>query len=267
MSEKKVALILSQLSESIAPGDEINLWPKLQARVQAANPLHKGEPSMKPYSAPSTRLRSAAWTLAAFLVVAAVFLSTAQGRAWAQSVLVFFTRAESDALPVQPWQQAPVATSAAPDPADINNAVFSVEDIERRVGYDVLAPTDLPDSLTFAGANIQESKKITYLFYRYIETNALVLRQEPFQQTDDCELCGWVGASAAIQTVQIGGASGEYVEGTWNLTDDGPVWMADPYLKTLRWQAGGMAFELLYMGPPDSLTQAQMIAIAASLKP
>ena len=36
---------------------------------------------------------------------------------------------------------------------------------------------------------------------------------------------------------------------------------------TARWQAGGMVFELLYMGPPDSLTQAQMTAIAESLRP
>ncbi len=41
---------------------------------------------------------------------------------------------------------------------------------------------------------------------------------------------------------------------------------SDPYLQTLRWQANGMAFELLYMGPPDSVTRADLIAIAESLK-
>lgn len=83
---------------------------------------------------------------------------------------------------------------------------------------------------------------------------------------DDCELCGKVGADAAIEKVSIAGNEGEYAEGVWKLTDQGPVWEADPYLKTMRWQENGMAFELLYMGPPETLTKDDLIAIAASIK-
>lgn len=267
MSEKKVTRILSHMAESAAPGDEINLWPQLLARLQSRSAQPNGELPMKTYPNQSTRLRTAALIITACLIAASLFLSTAQGQVWAQSILHFFTRAESDALPVQSWQQAPIPTQAFPDPADINNATRTVEEVEQIAGYEVFEPAHLPNTLSFTGANIDAAKKIVYQFYRLYETNALVLRQAPFQQTENCELCRWVGASAEIQTVQIGSASGEYVEGVWNLTDDGPVWVADPYLKTLRWQAGGMAFELLYMGPPDTLTQAEMVAIAESLKP
>jgi hypothetical protein len=96
--------------------------------------------------------------------------------------------------------------------------------------------------------------------------NGLVLREERFQTSDDCSLCGLVGASEKIEPVMIGNNSGEYIIGVWKLTDNGPVWEPDPYLQTLRWQAEGMAFELLYMGIPDEVSKADMIAIAASIK-
>lgn len=94
----------------------------------------------------------------------------------------------------------------------------------------------------------------------------MVLRQEPGLTTDECVLCGKVGADTAVQEVSIAGVYGEYVEGVWNLTEQGPVWEADLYLKTMRWQNNGMAFELMYMGPPDTLSKQDMIAIAESMR-
>ena len=84
--------------------------------------------------------------------------------------------------------------------------------------------------------------------------------------TDPCDLCGKVGADAAIQEVSINGVYGEYAEGVWKLTDKGPEWVSDPYLKTMRWQEEGMACELLYMGPPETLSKEEMIVIAGSIK-
>jgi hypothetical protein len=73
-----------------------------------------------------------------------------------------------------------------------------------------------------------------------------------------------VGASAPIQTVSLGNVSGEYSEGVWELTDNGPVWRNDEYLKTLRWQSNGMAFELIYMG--TELERDDLVAIAAGIE-
>ncbi len=69
-----------------------------------------------------------------------------------------------------------------------------------------------------------------------------------------------------IETVQIGKDPGEFVEGVWKLIDGNYVWESDPYMKTLRWQANGIAFELQYMGPPERVTKGDMLAVAESLK-
>ncbi|MGD0707827.1 MAG: hypothetical protein ABSA51_05180 [Anaerolineaceae bacterium] len=218
-----------------------------------------------------TRNRVLPWTAASLLtltILAVLLLVTPQGKAWAQEILRFFTRSTSDNLPVQSWQLTPQPTSEAPtsDPASILDANQTVSEVEQQAGFHVLEPAWLPDSLTFAGASLETDHNIARLFYRLVETNGLVLRQQPVKLTDTCELCGEVGSSAAVEEVSIGNETGEYVEGVWSLTDQGPVWEDDPYMKTLRWQANGMAFELMFMGPPDAVSKNDMIAVAASLK-
>ena len=212
------------------------------------------------------RRRLAAAFLLALLLVTALLFATPQGRAWAQDIVNFFAHAESDSLPVQPWQLTPLPHQSGPDPSSIIDANQTVAEVEQQAGYDVLEPAWLPDILSFKGASLDTEHNIARLFYRYIETNGLVLHEEPFQITDDCDLCSVVGASAAIEKVMIGNSPGEYVQGVWSLTDSGPVWEPTPYLQRLRWQANGTAFELLYMGPPDSVSKADLIAIAESLK-
>jgi hypothetical protein len=74
-----------------------------------------------------------------------------------------------------------------------------------------------------------------------------------------------VPADAKLETVQIGTATGKYIEGVWSGTDCcGWQWDSNPYMKTLRWWADGKAFELAYMGA--EIEKADMIKIAESLK-
>jgi hypothetical protein len=217
-----------------------------------------------------TRQRAYAVTGLTFMVAIAMLVFTPQGRAWAQELIHFFTRAESDTLPVQSWQLTPIPATESPDPGFIFNQ--AVMNVGKQAGFDLLEPTWMPDILTFEGASYDPDHNIARTFYRYkgggadITTNGLVVRQEPFQTADNCELCGLVGATAAIETVQIGSITGEYVVGVWKLTDSGPVWESDPYMQTLRWQVDGMAFELSYMGNPPDVTKADLIAIAESMK-
>ena len=223
---------------------------------------------MKANLAQRRGLRLASAFLLVVLVLAALLLATPQGRAWAQEVLQFFSRAGSDTLPVQTWQLTPVPTPGTPTPdlSSILDAHLNVSEVEAQAGFDVLEPAWLPDSLTFVGATYESEKHIARIFYRYVETNGLVVEQEPFQGIEDCELCSLVGASAVVESVKIGVTTGEYVEGVWNLTEKGPVWVPDPYLKRLRWQANGIAFEILFMGPPEAVTKEDLVAIARSLK-
>lgn len=254
------------MAEKIAPGDEIDLWPGLKTRFQTSASTTRRGSQMNTRTTHSSRLRLAALITASLALAIAVFIATPQGRAWAQTVLNFFTRAESDTLPIQPFQLTPIPATTTPDPGDINNAKLTVSQVEQQTGYDVLEPAWLPTVLSFVGATFDPEKHITRVFYHDVDMNGLVLREQPFKPNGDCELCDKVGATAAIEPVQINDHSGEYVEGVWKLTDKGPEWVSDPYLKTLRWQDKGMAFELLYMGSPDSVTKADMIAVAESIK-
>lgn len=72
-----------------------------------------------------------------------------------------------------------------------------------------------------------------------------------------------VGTSAYLQTVDVDGLVGEYVEGAWNLTDDGPVWNPTPFIKILRWQSDAMIFQLV---GGIELTRDDLITLAASLR-
>lgn len=263
MNEKQLKKTLGRLAEELVP-DNSDLWPAIRDRFETSkHPTIQGDHSMNQTLA---RRRLAAAFLLAFLLVVTLLFATPQGRALAQGIVNFFTHAESDRLPVQPWQQTPLPTQSGPDLSSIIDANQPVAEIEQQAGYDILEPAWLPNILSFKGASLDTEHKIARLFYEYTDTNGLVLREERFAQTGDCDLCSVVGASAAIERVMVGNSPGEYVQGVWKLTDSGPVWESDPFLQTLRWQANGMAFELLYMGPPDSISKADLIAIAESLR-
>jgi hypothetical protein len=176
--------------------------------------------------------------------------------------LRYFTRAESDVLPLQPWQLTPNPETPTPDPGFISN--LTVTETEQLAGFDVLEPVSMAGLLKLQGASFDPQLNIVRIFY----TNGFVLREERTKTNDDCDLCGVVGASAVVETVQIGDVTGEYVVGVWNLTDNGPVWESDPFMKILRWQANGIAFELMHNPAydPEAVTLADMIAIAESIK-
>lgn len=266
MNDHQIRSILKHLSEQKTPGATIDLWPAIQSslRTSESNDTRGAQMNVRRKLIP----RLAAAIALVVLLFAAFFTLTPQGRALAQEALQFFTRAESDQLPLQEWQLTPAPTpgTPTPDPADIFDATASVQEVEQIAGFDVLVPSWIPDSLQFVGATIEEDQPIVRIFYQYVETNGLALRQQPIPRSEDCELCETVGASAEVQTVSILGNDGEYVEGVWKLTDQGPIWESDPYQKTLRWQANGMAFELGFMGPPDLLSLNDMIQIAESLQ-
>jgi hypothetical protein len=100
-----------------------------------------------------------------------------------------------------------------------------------------------------------------------LESNGIVLRQGPIKSIEACDICDLVGSSAQVESVQIGNTTGEYAVGVWKADDAGNwIWSDDPWLQTLRWQEDNIAFELLYMGPPEEITKADLIGIAESLQ-
>lgn len=265
MDDKKIQTVLQDALEDEIPSSEIHLWPGVQALVSGKSFHSQGEAPMNtPMKRRVSRVALALFAVSALVVLALV---TPQGRSLAQEILQFFNRAESDSIPLEPSILTPGPDEITEDSKSSANANQTVSDVEAAVGFDVLEPTWLPNKYTFREANFDPTNNIVYLFYDYeIEGSGLVLSEAPLQ-TPDCEFCKLVGASADVETVQIGNIPGEFVEGVWKLNGTEAVWEPDPYLKTMRWQVDGMAFELLFMGPPDYVTKTDMIAIAESLAP
>lgn len=266
MNEQQLQRVLSKIAEDIAPTDEINVWPVIEKRL-AAQALNN---QLRSYPNTRNKFRQMAWVMLAALLIGMAFLATPQGRVWAQEFMQFFTRTRTDTLPVQPWQLTPQPTiapsTAAPDPASILEAKLSVNEVKEQSGFAVKEPTWMPKHLTVVGATYDPQRFLVRIFYRLAESNGLVLKEEFYSSPDTCVLCNEVGASASVERVQIGNTAGEYVQGVWKLTENGPIWENDPYLQTLRWQVDGIAYELQYMGPPDMLTKDDLVKIASSLQ-
>jgi len=268
-NNKNIQSILREELEKEIPSSQIELWPAMKASLAAGKrPLiHQGENmnTMKP--------RRISWAAISTLIVVALLalaFITPQGRSFAQSVLQFFTRAKQDRYPLQTWQMTPPVQSTSESPFK-----FSVQEAESLAGYDVLSPVDIPFGMSFLGASYDTQYHIVAQAFGsdagYIE---LSLWQQPLEYYQPCgdisnycdNMLGWnlVGASANLEIVQIGDLTGEYVEGTWSLTENGPVWDPTPYVKTLRWQTDQMIFELV--GGIDLLDRDDLVALASSIR-
>jgi hypothetical protein len=153
---------------------------------------------------------------------------------------------------------------------------LTIAEAESAAGFDILEPAWLPESLSFDGAVFESSQwgersqdtvRTFYSFGPRLASNGIVLRQGPIKSIEACDICDLVGNSAQVESVQIGNTTGEYAVGVWKADDAGNwIWSDDPWLQTLRWQEDDIAFELLYMGPPEEITKADLIGIAGSLQ-
>jgi hypothetical protein len=264
MDNKKFKSILQDALEEQFPASEINLLPRIQSCLVAGKKsyLQQGKYMNK------MRTKRLVLSVLTVIVVIAMLLITPRGRAWAQDVIQLFIRAEQDRYPLQPWQMTPpVQSSESP-------FGLSVQDAESLAEYDVLSPIEIPVGMNFIGASYDRRHHIVAQAFGHEANIELSLWQQPLEYNQACgdisNFCdnvlgqNLVGASANIETVQISGLTGEYVEGTWNLTDNGPVWESYPYIKTLRWRTNKMIFELVYMG--SELNQNELIGLAGNIR-
>lgn len=268
MNKQQLHQITERLADDLV-NQEIDLWPALQKRLAVGHGVsQKREDLMKQSFRFNKVFRTSAIALTVLTVLVCLMLFTPQGKALAQGIAGFFYHAPGDTLPQQSWQMTPLPTAetSTPDPANILDATASVSEVTAQAGFTVYQPASIPEGFTFSGASFDSSTSITRLFYQTPDGNAFVLKQEPAGKNEPCDLCGQVGASAAIEEATINGMAAEYVIGVWKLTENGPVWDSEPYLQTLRWQQGDFAFEMLYMGLPNLMNKDQMLSIASSLQ-
>src|SRR5450759_280909 len=110
MKEQELKRQLDEITREAFP-DTPQLWPTFLARLQTSDSKQTPRGFTMKTQFNSTKVfppaaRIAAIVVLTMLLVGAVFLVTPQGRAWAQSLLHFFTRTESNTIPIP--TQAPL---------------------------------------------------------------------------------------------------------------------------------------------------------------
>ncbi|MBK6646585.1 MAG: hypothetical protein IPG44_12735 [Anaerolineales bacterium] len=265
MDKKEIQSIIQEAVEKEIPASEIALWQTVKASLVEK----QHQQGVKMNTNKSRGVSRLAYATLAVAVLLTLAFFTPQGRAFAQQVFHFFTRADKDRYPLQEWQKTPPAQTSSESPFK-----YSVQEAESLAGYDVLSPVEVPFGMFFVGASYDEKYHIVaQAFGQSAEYIELSLWQQPLEHYQLCgdisQLCdnmlggNLAGNSADIQTVQIGDLTGEYVEGVWNLTDNGPVWEPTPFLKTLRWKNDTMIFELI--GGIDQ-TRDDLVKLAESIR-
>lgn len=146
---------------------------------------------------------------------------------------------------------------------------LTLEEVQARVDFPILQPTELPQGFGFDHAVYNQEHNFIVLMYTYGGNinKAIGLQIEPISESGTCYLCRLVGSSAFIQEVMINGVKGEYVEGVWTLEDGEVIWKSyseHSWMKTLIWQADGMIFNLNYFG--NDLLKDDLVVIAESVQ-
>jgi hypothetical protein len=122
MKEQLLTKILNRLAEEGVPSG-LDLRPVVHRRLETSKPRTQiGAYTMKVNLARPHRM--ALIIASAALVLAVVLLLTPQGRAWSQEVISFFTHADQDQYPKQPFQMTPLppSTEESPYPLTLEEA-------------------------------------------------------------------------------------------------------------------------------------------------
>ena len=167
-------------------------------------------------------------------------------------------------------------TPVQPTPEPGFQFTLTITEAGQKAGFSVSGPTYLPQILTFKGASYDPATNLVRLSYTTDFSENLMITEELAPDAAQCKICGFkVGASAdvwtdtygsivpkdTIQTVMIGNATGQYVEGMW---ENGWEWVPDPYIKRMRWQANGRAYEMYYVG--TEISKDDLIRMAEGMK-
>jgi hypothetical protein len=218
------------------------------------------------------------------LVVAGTVALTPPLRALAHEILSMFVRTPSDTMTNQDLE----ANFPLPSSEDVHVGL-SIADAERAAGFHVWQLRNVPEGHRLREAVYVPAEQMVILAYvagdyPFIDPRMLSgfsLTQQPAAHAAGSKSVFPVGASAVIETVQIGDVTGEYVEGAWCGGNSDPetmmYWCGDSFLRTLHWQRGGWVFTLSAVdvgggeevvgGLRPSITREQMIELAVNLVP
>lgn len=250
-------------------------------------------------------MKKSAWlprqllTLAAALLLVTSLVLLTPLRSLAQDIWQGFFSHQSD----DNWSTvyrpdlSPTAT-IAPEviQATLQAPLPEIAEVEAQVGFHILAPTYLPPGYTLRdiyvsdGQYTPDATSSVTLSYSLEDDQKLHRNLAIRQSLSDAQSSAPVGASADVHNVQVGDATGQYVQGGWQtvgVIEDNEQnyidseWSNDIEIHRLIWQADGFTFEIFFQAAfiphpayyeggahdqPGYLTIDNLIAIAESLQ-
>ncbi len=227
-----------------------------------------------PTRTPNRRWMPAAGLLA-LMLCAGLVIVTPPLRAFAQDILQVFVRAPTEALTVAELE-------ANAPPLEESQDGLSLVEAEQRAGFKLWTPSIVPEKHHFNQATYVPSEEMVTSLYVAADApvvdlgqySQLVLAQQPARRAASSRSMFPVGVAAPIESVQIDGMSGQYVEGSWCGAGPDPEtplqWCGSSSARTLRWQRDEWMFTLAALdmnASLPSLSREQLIAVAATLVP
>ena len=263
MDSKNIKSILQDALEDEVPASQIDLLPAVRSRLVAGTKYHRQQ-GERMYQ---TRTKRLAYSVIAFVALFIITLATPQGRAFAQNILQFFTRAESNTFELEPSQIVPLETAQADATAIPPSPSISVSEAESQVGFDVLELPSVPRGFNYLGARLYGNTVSVEYEARGSGGNLIITQsQDGFYQSK------WGDAPAdAITSVKIHDVDGEFATGTFVVypNDTVATWNPDAPILRLRWVKDGIWYEITKFGNVESivyLDQAGLIELAESLQ-
>jgi len=259
MDKKQIQSILQEEVEKEIPSSQIDLWSAVKTSLVAGTKKQQG---VKMNTNQPRRLSHVAYASLGVIALLTLALVTPQGRAFAQSVIEFFTRAERTSFPVQVTEIDPSTQTAVPP-----SPLISVAGAEKFAGFDLAELPTVPQGFESIGARMY-GKAVSIEYAAQGGGGNLILMQskDGFLQSD------WDQVPAeAIASVKIGVMDAEFAQGAFVVMagESSATWNSSAPILRLRWTKDAVFYELTKFGDVQSIEYLDMnglIALAESLK-
>jgi hypothetical protein len=264
---------LHDIAQQVEPAEGFRLSLERELRTQHEQLHGARKPKMTLYLRRLTTIAAALGLLVAMILLVPPFRSLAQ-----DLIDSLFIRAESnEKTQTYPTISDPKILKAE----DYYATLLTIDEAEEAAHFDVKFPDNVPTAYVFRGVSYSSDYHTTMLVYS-LAGRGLEISQQPLEYVDQRQSDWPVGADAEIVKVEIGGLTGEYVEGTWivkgsdldvdkstGMTTEKATWLADAPFRRLRWTDDSFLYEIRAMGGSEGhgeLGQQDLIDMALNMQ-
>ena len=226
-----------------------------------------------------------AWAVLVIIVLVIGVLTVPPLRSFAQGIIDLFTRTEDDTFQYT-IERSEYSGRPIIDVDEIGAYYFeTIEGAEAKAGFEIYAPTKVPEGYSFIGVGYVAPMKKVEQEYRFSDSLSFRLVQQPVENflADPFRSMMIIGPDSLIEHVHIGTVEGQFVQGSWTiLAEDFPPsretneitlhWDQNAPIRVLRWEMDGFVFTIrAFFGwedsSPNALSMEQMISIAETVRP